>query len=239
MIEILIIGLAALVIGLSKTSVGGVGLVASVLFASVMPAKESTAAVLFLLISGDVFACYTYRKDVDWRTIARLAPSVVIGVAAGAWFLGASSDSGVRRAIGVVVLVMVALQLALRRRPKPDHLPHWVTWGAGSIAGFTSMVANAGGAPMAVYLLNMHISVRRYLGTTAWFFFALNVGKMPVSIHLGLLQADRALQLLYFVPVVAVGAWVGRKVVSRISMDAFQTMTLIAAGAGGLNLLLR
>lgn len=239
MIEFLIIGLAAFVIGLSKTSVGGFGLVASVLFASVMPAKESTAAVLFLLISGDIFACYTYRRDADWRTIVRLAPSVAIGVVAGAWFLGASSDSSIRHAIGVVVLLMVALQLVLRRRPKPDHLPHSVTWGAGSIAGFTSMVANAGGAPMAVYLLNMHISVRRYLGTTAWFFLALNVGKMPFSIHLGLLHAERALQLLYFVPVVAVGAWVGRRVVTRISMEAFQSMTLLAAGVGGLNLLLR
>lgn len=239
MSELFVIGIAAFIIGLSKTSVGGVGIVASVLFAAVMPAKESTAAVLFLLISGDLFACYAYRHDVDWRTIARLAPSVLVGIVAGAWYLGSSSDAGIRKAIGVVVLMMVALQLVLRSRPKPTHLPHSITAATGATAGFTSMVANAAGAPMAIYLMNMHISKQRYLGTTAWFFFALNVTKMPFSIQLGLLHADRVLQLLWFVPVVAAGAWVGRRLVHRISMDALQILILAAAFVGGLNLFLR
>lgn len=239
MIELLVLGIAAFIIGLSKTSVGGIGIVAAVLFAAVMPAKESTAAVLFLLISGDVLACYAYRRDVDWGTIARLAPSVLVGVVAGSWFLGASTDTAIRKVIGAVVLIMVALQYALRTRPKPDHLPHSVTAATGVTAGFTSMVANAAGAPMAIYLMNMHISKARYLGTTAWFFFALNVTKMPFSIHLGLLQAERAMQLLWFVPVVALGAWMGRRLVRRISMDTLQTLILIAAAVGGVNLLLR
>lgn len=239
MTEEFIIGIGALIVGISKASVGGLGLLASVLFANVMPAKESTAAVLLVLICGDVFACYAYRHHVEWRTIARLAPSVVLGVVAGAWFLGASSDAVVRRAIGVVVLVMCALQVLLSRRPKPDRLPHSATWGAGATAGFTSMVANAGGAPMAIYLLNMHISVQRYIGTTAWFFFALNVFKLPFSIHLGLLHADRAVSLLWYVPLVALGSWIGRRLVSRISMRTFQWLTLAAASIGGLNLLLR
>jgi len=239
MIEVFVLGAAAFIIGLSKTSVGGIGIVAAVLFAAVMPAKESTAAVLFLLISGDLLACYAYRHDVDWRTIVRLAPSVLVGVVAGSWFLGASSDTGVRKFIGVVVLVMVALQFMLRSRPKPDRLPQSVTAATGVTAGFTSMVANAAGAPMAIYLMNMHISKARYLGTTAWFFFALNVTKMPFSLHLGLLQAERALQLLWFVPVVAAGAWLGRRLVHRISMDTLQTLILVAAAVGGVNLLLR
>lgn len=239
MTELIIIGLGALIIGISKVSVGGIGMLASALFASVMPAKESTAAVLLLLICGDFIACYTYREHVEWRTIARLAPSVLIGVVGGAWFLGASSDAGVRKSIGVVVLVMVALQWMMRKRPKPEHLPHSVTWLAGGTAGFTSMVANAGGAPMAIYLLNMRISLQRYLGTTAWFFLALNVSKLPFSIHLGLLHAERVLTLAWFVPVVALGAWIGRRLITRVSMDAFQTLTLLGAGAGGLNLLFR
>lgn len=239
MIEWIVIGIAAFIIGLSKTSVGGIGIVAAVMFAAVMPAKESTAAVLFLLISGDLFACYAYRRDVDWKTIARLAPSVLIGVVAGTWFLGASSDSGIRRVIGVVVLGMVALQFVLRTRPKPDHLPHSVTWGTGATAGFTSMVANAAGAPMAIYLMNMHISKERYLGTTAWFFFALNVTKMPFSVHLGLLHADLALHLLWVVPLVALGARAGRRLVTCVSMDSLQILILVAAAIGGLNLVLR
>lgn len=238
MTEIVVIAVGALIIGISKASVGGLGLVASVLFASVMPAKESTAAVLLILICGDLFACFAYRHDVEWRTILRLAPSVVMGVAVGSWFLGISSDAGIRKAIGVVVVMMAASQFLLRRRRKPDHLPHAITWLAGGTAGLTSMVANAGGAPMAIYLMNMHIGMQRYLGTTAWFFFGLNLFKVPFSVHLGLLHGDRVISLLWCIPVVAAGAWLGRRLVRRISMETFQTVTLLSAMAGGLNLLL-
>ena len=239
MMEVLVIGLGALIIGISKTSVGGFGMVAAALFADVMPAKESTAAVLLLLICGDVFGSFTYRRDVDWRALLRLAPSVLIGVIAGSWFLSVTSDQFIRKAIGVVIVIMVTAQWFMRRRPKADHLPHAVTWAAGFTAGFTSMVANAGGAPMAIYLLNMHISVRRYLGTTAWFFFAVNLTKLPFSIHLGLLHASRVESLLWYIPVVACGAWIGRRVITRISMDTFQVIMLLSAAAGGINLLLR
>lgn len=237
MTELLVIGIGALIIGIAKTSVGGVGMVASALFASVMPAKESTAAVLLLLICGDVIACWTYRQHVEWRTILRLAPSVLIGVVGGAWFLAVNSDSSIRKAIGIVVILMCALQLFLRKRPKPEHLPHSFTWLTGGTAGFTSMVANAAGAPMAVYLLNMRISLQRYLGTTAWFFLALNLSKLPFSIGLGLLHVERVLTLAWFIPLVVLGTGIGRWLITRVSMDTFQLLTLVAAAAGGLNLL--
>ncbi len=235
-------------------------MVATALFADVMPARESTAAVLLLLICGDLFASYSYRHDVEWRTLLRLAPSVLIGVVAGTAFLAAMSDNTVRKFIGVVagtaflaamsdntvrkfigvvIVLMCTAQWFLRSRHKGDHLPHAVTWVAGTAAGFTSMIANAGGPPMALYLLNMHISVRRYLGTTAWFFFALNLTKLPFSVHLGLLHAHRVESLMWYVPLVGLGAWLGRRIITRISADTFQVIMLVSATAGGLNLLLR
>ena len=239
MAEYLAIGIGALIVGVSKASVGGLGLVAAALFAEVMPARQSTAAVLLILICGDLLAAFAYRRDVEWRTLLRLAPTVLVGILLGTGFLAWTDDALMRRVLGIVILAMVLLQLALRRRPKPDHLPHVVTAAAGVTAGFTSMVANAAGAVMAVYLLNMHIGVRRYLGTTAWFFLALNLTKLPFSIGLGLLPAERALSLLWFVPVVALGVLIGRRLVQRMSMDAFQWLTLGAALLGGLNLLVR
>ncbi len=239
MTGILVIALGALLIGVSKTSIGGVGMVATALFADVMPARESTAAVLLLLIVGDLMASYTYRHDVDWKVLLRLLPSVLPGVVLGSWFLAVTSDSVIRKVIGTVIVVMCVAQWSLRGRPKPDHLPLSATWGTGITAGFTSMIANAGGAPMAIYLLNMHISVRRYLGTTAWFFFVLNLTKLPFSIHLGLLHLQRVESLAWYVPLVALGAWLGRRVITRVSPDHFQLIMLLSAGAGGLNLLLR
>ncbi len=79
--ELGLVGLAALVIGISKTSVGGFAAMAVAVFATVLPAKESTAAVLLLLITGDVVGVTRYRRSADWELLRRLLPSVLPGVA--------------------------------------------------------------------------------------------------------------------------------------------------------------
>ncbi len=48
--ELGLVGLAALVIGISKTSVGGFAAMAVAVFATVLPAKDSTAAVMTLYL---------------------------------------------------------------------------------------------------------------------------------------------------------------------------------------------
>ncbi|MDP9794008.1 putative membrane protein YfcA [Catenuloplanes nepalensis] len=107
---------AACLIGFAKTGVGGVAGVAVAAFAMVLPAKESTAAILVLLIVGDVLAVALYRKHADWRLLARLLPAVVPGLVFGAWFVHVVDQAVMRRSIAVILLVMVALQLWTRRR---------------------------------------------------------------------------------------------------------------------------
>ena len=114
--EWVLLGAAALLIGISKTSVGGLAAIAVAVFASVMPAKESTAAVLLLLIAGDVVAVARYRRGADWGLLRRLLPSVLPGLALGAVFLWFVSDTVVRRSIGGLIAVMVIVQLWQRRR---------------------------------------------------------------------------------------------------------------------------
>jgi uncharacterized membrane protein YfcA len=70
---------AAFIIGVSKTSVGGVATLAVGIFGALMPAKESTAAVLLLLIIGDVIGVLSYHKHADWGLLKKLLPSVLPG----------------------------------------------------------------------------------------------------------------------------------------------------------------
>lgn len=80
----LLFGLAALFVGLAKTSIGGLGTLAVVIFASQLPARESTGALLPLLLVGDVIAVAAYRRHANWRLLARLFPWVAVGVVVGA-----------------------------------------------------------------------------------------------------------------------------------------------------------
>jgi uncharacterized membrane protein YfcA len=85
----------------------------------------------------------------------------------------------------------------------------------------------------------MHIDRRRYLGTTAWFFFALNLTKLPFSVQLGLFDSGSVLQILWALPLVWLGAWAGKKWALRASDRLFENLVLGSAIVSGLNLLLR
>ena len=110
-----LLALAALLIGFAKTAIGGVGSISVALFAAVLPARESTGALLPLLIVGDVFALQAYRAHAKWGRLLRLFPSVAVGVIAGAVFVSLVDDTTVRRTIGAVLLGLVLLTLWRRR----------------------------------------------------------------------------------------------------------------------------
>jgi uncharacterized protein len=96
-----VLGVGALVIGLSKAALPGAGTLAVVLFAAALPAKQSTGTILLLLIVGDALALLLYRRHADIKALLRLIPTVVAGIIVGTLFLALSSDAWVRRTIGV------------------------------------------------------------------------------------------------------------------------------------------
>jgi uncharacterized protein len=217
----LVLALCALLIGFSKTAIGGMALIAVVLTSQVVATKDSTAVVLVMLLVGDLVATWTYRHDVDWRLIARLIPPVLVGIGAGAIFLNWVDGPTLKRTMGVIVLVLLVLGLF------PDklaaHRPS-VGMAYGGLAGFTTMVANGGGPPMNLYLLARKYDKLRFLGTTAWFFFAVNLIKVPFSIAGGILRPDTALLGAVLAPLVLVGTWIGRSTIKRINQATFEKL---------------
>jgi hypothetical protein len=239
--DLAIVALAAALIGFAKTAVAGTGTLAVALFALVLPARESTGALLPLLIFGDMFAVATYRTSAHWPTIARLVGPVVVGVLAGAAFVAVSGDTLMRRTIGVVILALVALRLAMLRW-RPEQLERSqgraAHWSYGWLGGFTTMVANAAGPVMSLYLLGAKLDKVAFLGTMAWFFAFVNLFKLPFSIALGLVSAPSLLLNLALVPAVVVGALVGRSVIRRIDQRTFERAVLALSVVSAVNLLL-
>ena len=221
---------AAVLTGLAKTAVPGLASIAVALCALVLPAKESTGVMLVLLLVGDVLAVWAYRRDADRALLARLVPSVVLGVLAGAAFLRWSTQDQTRRGIGVVLLALVALTVFQRRR---GRAPAPVRSAYGALAGFTTMVANAGGPVTSMYFLACRFSVAAFLGTTAWFFFAVNLVKLPFTVSMGLIRPEHLALDLALAPVVVLAALAGRRLAARLPLRVFEplviTTTVIAA----------
>jgi uncharacterized protein len=231
-----VLGLAALLVGFAKTSIGGIGAISVALFATVLPARESSGALLPLLILGDVLAIGAYRRHVDWPALLRLFPSVAVGVLAGVGFVAVVDDTAMKRTIGAMLLAILAVHVWQRRSGKAPTGRGWAPL-YGLLAGFTTMVANAGGAVMALYLLSSGYSKLRFLGTAAWFFFIVNLFKVPFSAGLGLIDTDSlGLNAVLAVAVVA-GAVVGRATIKRVDQRRFEQLILFFTVVASVNLL--
>lgn len=114
----LLVGAGAFIVGLSKTALPGAAGVAVGLFALAMPAKESTAALLLLLLAGDAMALWVYRRDPNVPTLLRLIPSVLLGIAVRVVFFAIADSDVVGSVIGLILLVLVAVTVWRRRRSK-------------------------------------------------------------------------------------------------------------------------
>ena len=238
---------AALLVGFSKTAVSGANTVSLAIFAAVLPARASTGVLLPILIVGDVLAVLTYRRHAHWPTLWRLFPAVAAGVVVGTLFLVRAGDGVVLTSIGAILLLMAAVTVWRRRTAQSEEEPDSVTTRTGRLkarsygvlGGFTTMVANAGGPVMSMYLLSAGFRKLGFLGTSAFFFLIVNVSKVPFSAGLGRLDG-RSLRLDAALAVFVVpGAFIGKWAVNRINQRLFEQLVIAATVIGGIQLLLR
>ncbi|MBU6533992.1 sulfite exporter TauE/SafE family protein [Streptomyces sp. NPDC057245] len=237
---------AALLVGFSKTAVSGANTVSLAIFAAVLPARASTGILLPVLIAGDVLAVLTYRRHAHWPTLWRLFPAVAVGVVVGTLFLVWADDAVVRTSIGVILLFMAGVTVWRRRRTGAGEQPDGAASRAGRVkarsygvlGGFTTMVANAGGPVMSMYLLSAGFRKLGFLGTSAFFFLIVNVSKLPFSAGLGLIDGRSLLLDAVLVVFVVPGALLGKWAVDRINQRLFERLVIAATVVGGLQLLL-
>lgn len=245
--EFAALAFAALLVGFSKTAVSGANTVSLAIFAAVLPARASTGILLPVLIAGDILAVLTYRRHAHWPTLWRLFPAVAVGVVAGTLFLVWADDAIVRTSIGVILLFMAGVTMWRRRQAAgADGQPDEVTSRTGRVqarsygvlGGFTTMVANAGGPVMSMYLLSAGFRKLGFLGTSAFFFLIVNVSKLPFSAGLGLIDGRSLLLDAALVVFVVPGAFIGKWAVTRINQRLFERLVIAATVVGGLQLLL-
>jgi uncharacterized membrane protein YfcA len=236
----LLLALGAAGVGISKSGLAGVSLVHLLIFAHVFGAKASTGVLLPLLIVGDCCAVWLVGREVDWRYVLRLLPPAVVGVVIGWSLLGRLDEAAFRPLIGTIILLLCGGQLArMWRADLFASVPHAHTfaWSMGVLGGVTTMLANAAGPVIALYLLSVSLPKLRLVATGAWFFFVLNIGKLPFSASLGLIDRDSLLIDLVLAPCVVAGLVFGLLVVRRLPQKLFDTLLLAFTAVAAVRLM--
>jgi len=220
--------LGSMLVGVAKTGITGLSLLFVSMFAAVMPPKRATGLVLPLLMVGDLYAYLSYRKHAQWRHIGRLFPWAGSGVVIGYLALGRMNDRQAGNAIGGIIMGLALLYIYRRFRPGGLEGRHggWFGPFIGVLAGFTTLVANASGPLMVIYLLSMRLPKMEYMGTGAAFFLMMNLFKFPFMVDLGLVNHSSLVLNLILAPAVIVGTIVGRWLLGRIDQRLFENVAL-------------
>jgi uncharacterized membrane protein YfcA len=141
------------------------------------------------------------------------------------------------KVMGSIVLLLLVMDAVCRRRniriPENSRL---FAWGRGLLAGIMTMLANAAGPAMMLYLLAMNISKEQFVGTSAWIYFAINIFKVPFSIALGLMTLDSFGTNIMLLPCIILGSILGVRLMRRISGPMFEKMMRVMVLLGGIKL---
>jgi len=240
--------IAALIVGLSKTAFPGAALVATPLIATMVSGRLIPGTTLPILLAADVFAVTWFSRHARWDLLRPMVVSVSAGFAVGAAFFAivGSSTRPIDIVIGLSLMAMVVIQVwrmarrTVARRPTPATAAVY-----GSTGGFTTFVANAAGPILNTYLLRLGLGKDELVGTSAWFYFAVNLAKVPVYIALGAWTAGGPFFTkstlgfdLALLPVVVIGVFSGRTLLHKLPQRGFTIGVLVLSAAGAIKMLL-
>lgn len=218
--------ICAFAIGVAKTGIPGVAaFVAPAMVLMVGDARHAAGWLLPILCLADVFAVVYWRRHADVHQLFRLAPWVVAGMAGGAAAL-ALDEWILRRIVAVIILLMLAIYLRGRTRPDTFTVsPHASAYGV--TAGFATTVANAAGSVMNLYLLSMRLPKHEFIATAAWFFFIINLAKIPIYQFHGLFTAGSLWFDATMIPATVLGAVTGRWLFEHIPQRLFEKVVIV------------
>lgn len=227
---------SAMIIGGAKAGLRGLGMLAVPIMAAIFGGKLSAGLVLPMLIFADVLAVIYYNRDADWSFIWKLLPAAMVGVLIGLVVGLYIDDDTFKVIMGVIIIGGLILMVINERKALPPALTQGYVFGAffGLLGGFSTMIGNAAGPVMAVYLLAVHLPKNAFIGTGAWYFLIINLFKFPLHVFFWKTISWEGLKLnLLATPAIVLGIWLGILVIKHLPEKEFRyfviVMTFVAA----------
>jgi len=240
-VEIVIILFVGIFVGFAKTGISTLGIFNAMLMTIIFPAKLSVGILLPMLIFGDLIAV-SYCRNVIWKHLISLMPWAVIGVFGGYLVLQRVDNNQLKLLLGALICGLILIQVIRESMGEkldskfPSSL--WFVASMGMLAGFATTIGNVSGAIVAIYLFARRVPKKEFIGTGAWFFLMVNLLKVPFFIHLGMITSESLLFNVWTIPLIALGAYAGIKLLPLIPQVHFQRLVLLLGAIGALKLLI-
>jgi len=215
---------------MSKTGISGVGLMVVPLLANAFGGRPSVGLLLPILIFADIFAVTWYNRHAQWKHILRLLPWAFAGIILATLVGKSISDQTFNRLLAALVIGGITILLWRDIRSDKLKIPQsrWFAGGLGLLGGFSTMIGNAAGPVMALYLLSMRLPKNSFIGTGAWFFFIVNLSKVPMHIWSWKTISLNSFMLdVMVIPAVAAGAFLGIWLVRLLPEKFYRLLVIV------------
>lgn len=228
----------AFLIGVSKTGIQGIVMLSVPFMALAFGPKESTGVILPMLCFADLIGVSYYRRSANWSYIIKLVPAAVVG-----FFVAVAVDKFVPPEqfkllmAFCIFLGLGVMAISNRYGHKMEKIFRSRIYAQtfGLLGGFTTMIGNAAGPVMSVYLLSIKLPKLEFVGTSAWFFLLVNYLKAPIQIFA---WDNISLQTLvidaFAIPLILLGAWVGIAFVKRVPESTYRRFIFWITAASAL-----
>lgn len=230
----------ALLIGMSKTGIQGITLLAIPLMAINFGAKPSTGLILPMLCFSDLIAVFYYRRTAEWKYVFQLLPAAIVG-----FFVAIAVDKLIpadefRRLMAICIFMGLAVMFWTEKKGKDSKMftSWWYAPLFGLMGGFTTMIGNAAGPVMSVYLLSMRLPKYSFVGTSAWFFLVVNYLKLPLQIFVwDNISLTTVMLNAITIPFMVLGALIGIYFVKKIPEKSYRAFIIVVTVLSTLMLL--
>jgi uncharacterized protein len=237
----LILIISAFFTGMAKTGIYGLGTLVAPVLAGVFGGKVSAGMLLPMLFMADIIAVIYYNRHASWSHLWKLFPFAAAGVIIAIFVGDVISDTTFKMIMAVFILGSIPIMIARERLNNLKPLRGNWLWGSifGVSGGFSTMIGNAAGPIMNLYLLAMQLPKNVLIGTGAWFFLLINLFKIPFHIFVWkTITIETFIVNLMMLPVIVAGGFAGIFLVKLIPEKPFRWLIIVLTTAASLNLLL-
>jgi len=237
-----IIAISGILLGIDKGGIKSTNILAMYFMLSLFPAKTMLAIYAPLILVGEFYPVWHYRKQANYQASNRFIPWAILGLLLGTIVGTRINEKIFGLLIGILVLSMATLTLV--RGEKGIGLEgkrkHLISAGLGVLAGFGSIIGNAGGGVTNFYFLSTTNNKNSLIGSSSYLYCILNSVKLLLYLFLWrIFTRDTVTVTLCMVPFMAIGIVLATLLLKVMSEKTYQILVYIAIFYAGISLILK
>lgn len=233
--------IAGIFIGIDKGGLKPLMLISMLIITKIVSPQQMLAIVAPLLLIGEFYPCYHYRKDMNKKAVFNFIPWAFIGILAGI-FIGKNLDERSFKSVISIIILVMAILTTIKYYKKisiPIKYDLFVTSILGSLAGFSSTIGNAAGPLSNIYFLNKTDGKRELIGSNSLLYIFINSVKLVLyAIFWKNFSLESFYVTLFLIPFIFIGIFIATKLIKIIPEKVYKFIILASIYYAGISFLI-